>query len=318
MHVSPAPDDCQTRHPPVAGNRGRRRPSSVRAGFTLVELLVVIGIIALLISILLPALNQAREQAKQVKCLSNLRQLSLAFIQYANANRGWLPASSRNVTRLQHDWVWYQTGLGYNNAPANLRRVGIESNIDESKIGPYVGKVQPGATTGIRLFNEEALRCPSDDVTARVRGGINPYRYSYVMNYYMGSGYQLLIEPDPAIRAATAGKIAQIRNSSEKILLYEEEAVTIDDGFGSPDVGLNAAGAFFNETNLLSIRHDRKSGRKPDVLLDSMKHAYDLPNAKYRGNAARADGSAAYMYRTEVHNPRYYLPRGGFPPGYVP
>jgi len=61
------------------------------AGFTLVELLVVIGIIAILIAILLPALNKARNQAKIVQCLSNLRQVGLAFTMYTNANAGWYP-----------------------------------------------------------------------------------------------------------------------------------------------------------------------------------------------------------------------------------
>src|SRR5690349_5322883 len=63
-------------------------------GFTLVELLVVIGIIALLISILLPSLKKAREQSRMVACQSNLRQIAQGFILYANASKGQLPPLS--------------------------------------------------------------------------------------------------------------------------------------------------------------------------------------------------------------------------------
>lgn len=80
-----------------------------RGGFTLIELLVVIGIIGLLISILLPTLNSARRRAKDLGCLSNLRQLHMASTMYANDNDGNFPYRGQGAPQppqaLAHVWV---------------------------------------------------------------------------------------------------------------------------------------------------------------------------------------------------------------------
>src|SRR5215213_10091421 len=72
-------------------NKIQPTSSARRRGFTLVELLVVIGIIAVLISILLPTLGKARESAKRTQCLSNLRQISIFINMYATAYKGLVP-----------------------------------------------------------------------------------------------------------------------------------------------------------------------------------------------------------------------------------
>jgi prepilin-type N-terminal cleavage/methylation domain-containing protein len=78
-------------------------PGDTRSGcarghaFTLVELLVVIGVIAVLIALLLPSLNKARESSRRVNCMSNMRQLTVAWLAYAQANKGEMPAAENNA-----------------------------------------------------------------------------------------------------------------------------------------------------------------------------------------------------------------------------
>ncbi len=90
-------------------------PSRQRA-FTLVELLVVIGIISVLIAMLLPALNKARQQAKVVACGSQERQICLALLMYAQDNKGWLPRVRWATPEMLED----ETTGGYLN-PASIK-----------------------------------------------------------------------------------------------------------------------------------------------------------------------------------------------------
>lgn len=93
-----------------------------RRAFTLVELLVVIGIIALLISILLPSLSRARQAAVRIQCMSNMRQVGLAVQFYANDNRGFYPETrSPNTLDASEQSAGGPPWVGFNAAGWNYR-----------------------------------------------------------------------------------------------------------------------------------------------------------------------------------------------------
>jgi len=140
MEMKLTPADCH-------GNRRRH-------GFTLVELLVVIGIIALLVSILLPTLNKAREHARRTKCLSNLRSIGQLVTMYANQNKGQIPIGSSGKT----GWVGPSEAFYFAYPEGtNVRLVGLGLIYSEGLLGhsAQVGGAQTDAAEG------QVFYCPS-------------------------------------------------------------------------------------------------------------------------------------------------------------
>ena len=98
----------------------RMKRMGSKRGFTLIELLVVIAIIAILAAMLLPALSQAREKARQAVCMSNLKQIGLAVFMYGDDYNGWIPGETyKSSYKLPGDndtnayWPEFYWRLGY-------------------------------------------------------------------------------------------------------------------------------------------------------------------------------------------------------------
>ena len=165
-----------------------------RRAFTLAELLVVIGIIAVLISLLLPALGRARESARSVQCQSNVRNILQAMRLYATENEDALPAPCYSGETWQKG-NYYKAYL-FSNVTTNGRP---DLDYRHGAIMKYLG--DPST-------RQQIMRCPNIDAEVRAN-------YSYVLNNNL--------DFDPSSSNPHPIRLSQIPHPTERILVFEED-----------------------------------------------------------------------------------------------